>query len=367
MTTVAANASSTINLAAGAAVLFGPGSSGVAMLGPGPSAGTPVAIGQGARVGPFDWARAIYVSAGASGANYTLTPEAGPAPDFVVDSSAGIPSLAATGINVGIVRLDASTSFLLPSGELDVVSRYDLLVKQGAVGGMVPTFPANVQWSGGAEPQPPLQASDASSYQFWSDGAGTVQGARLSSAIAALGYDRFQRADSAVTLGSATIGGAWTAHTGTWGISGLSAYCAVRAGDSVASVAVGAADHTVHCDVTPNNVGAQPGVVGRVVDANNYWLALPSAPNASPTLTLFKRVAGSYTSVGDTAMPAGSFAVGQPVRLSLKFVGNAITVFVDGVQKITATDADLNTAVRAGLRTNDALASAWNDFVVVAS
>lgn len=287
--------------------------------------------------------------------------------NFVATASQTVTPLNSRNVQSGFVTLDGNVVFVFPTPSAGVYSKYSLTIKQDAIGGWMPIFPANVVWAGGVNPSPPLVAGDFATFDFYCVDGGAWNGARISNPEAPLALDRFARANSAVSLGTSEIGGAWTAHSGTWGTTGLSAYCAVRAGDSVATVSTGSADHTVYADVTPNHVSAQPGLVGRVVDANNYWLALPSGPGAAATLTLFKRVGGSYTDAGSVSMPAGSFVVGQATRLELAFSGNAIAVRCNGILRISITDADLNTAVRAGLRTNDANAQTWNNFSAVAS
>jgi hypothetical protein len=65
--------------------------------------------------------------------------------------------------------------------------------------------------------------------------------------------DRFGRADSALTLGSAETGQAWTAQQGTWGISSNQAYvAALGAGlPQVATIDSGLTEYTLRCKLYP--------------------------------------------------------------------------------------------------------------------
>lgn len=65
--------------------------------------------------------------------------------------------------------------------------------------------------------------------------------------------DTFNRADSALTLGNAETGQAWTAEVGTWGVSSGQAYSASDAGGD-----------RVSADVGTQNIDASLDVVGQV-------------------------------------------------------------------------------------------------------
>lgn len=84
-------------------------------------------------------------------------------------------------------------------------------------------------------------------------GAGTVSGVTDVT-------DDFNRADSAVSLGTSTSGHAWTADLGTWGISSNTAYCpTLSGGTGRATVNYGARDCTL--EVTISTVQRPFGLV----------------------------------------------------------------------------------------------------------
>lgn len=269
-----------------------------------------------------------------------------------------------------VVTLDGNAVFVFPVWADGGRYTQRITVTQDATGAWIPIFPADITWSGGVEPTPPLRPGESCDYDFTTTNGGQTWAAQqISAPSAPLVLDRFSRADSASSLGSGEIGGAWTAHAGTWGVNGGSGYCAARAGaDSVASIDTGTANHTVYADITPGYLGAQPGLLGRVSDENNFWLALPGAANGSPqTVSLWKRVAGTYTQVqGAVSLPTGTLCIGQPARFAMKFSGNTIQVFINGVMYINqANQTSLNTNTRVGFRVNDDFQNRWSNLVAL--
>lgn len=163
--------------------------------------------------------------------------------------------------------------------------------------------------------------------------------------------DRFVRADSASTLGTNSTGQAWTAHTGTWGISSNRAYLVTLAGDSVATFDAGIGDSDVSCDFV---FGVDGGLILRATDANNFWLVL--FPTAANQIGLWKRVAGTYTQRGNFAT---TLTVGRSYNIRCTVVANAWNVYLDGVAVLgtasggaAISDAALSSSTRVGLRQN---------------
>lgn len=114
--------------------------------------------------------------------------------------------------------------------------------------------------------------------------------------------------------------------------------------------------------VTASSAIVDMGVVFRATDVNNhYLLAIRSGAYSSglPTLTLYKKVSGSYTSLFDTpSTTAGNIpfvlgATGGPLRVLVRFVGNVITVFVNETFVASVTDSSLSTG-RVGVRVGGA-------------
>ena len=272
---------------------------------------------------------------------------------------------------VAAFTLDRHLTFSFPTEfEANKVKRIRVTIRQNAFGGWVPVFPHLVAWEGGVEPQPPLAPNDWATYEFLTgDGGLNWTGARITAVIAAKVFDRFIRADSNSALGSAPIGGAWAAHTGTWGIKNYSAFVQARVGNTVASINTGSTDHTVHADCVTGDPGSILAVVGRALNADNCFQAFLKNPIGDPQgVYLAKYVGGIYAAISAdwVPIPNGFVTRGEPTRLSMSFVGNAIKVFVNGIQFISVTDAALNTNTRAGIRVNDDTpGNRWSNFVAV--
>lgn len=188
-------------------------------------------------------------------------------------------------------------------------------------------------------------------------------GRRHRGGLSVIAADTFTRANSAVTLGSAETGGAWTAHVGTWGISTNKAYCPTPDGvaTQVATLAAGVPNATVTCTFTGTGIGtgtAMPWLVFRFVDTSNYLLV---AAQTATTIEIFKKVANVFTQIGTAAHV---WASGQ--RVSVTFNGSAISTTVDGVPRATASDAALSTATRHGIGGTTTLDASvrFDDFLI---
>jgi hypothetical protein len=160
--------------------------------------------------------------------------------------------------------------------------------------------------------------------------------------------DSFNRADSAVTLGSTDTGQAWTAHSGTWGITGNQAYCAVDdAGHNVATFAA-AADGTLQVTLV-DPAGGSGGAA---------WLVFRSAADASQFIylecsTIAPCQLYTYDAGVAVALDTGSpVAAGAGDVVEIVLLGTAIEVYVNDVLVIEATSSFQQTATRVGLGTD---------------
>lgn len=266
-----------------------------------------------------------------------------------------------------VVTLNADGLVLLPVAT-GSYAECNVTLVQGA-GGYVGRFGANVAWEGGAEPIPPLLGGDFAHYRLVSNAAGsTWYGARLTSVMEPKVFDRFDRANSASSLGTAEVGGAWTAHSGTWGISSKSAYVVTRSGDTVASVDVGVTDYTMSCRITAGSSQSQPGLAFRVVDSSNLLLVNFSNPSSPTQVCAFwKVVAGVYTQLGSLTHPTPILTVGQSTLIAIKNIGSELELYIRGVMVLSVTDSTHGSATRVGLRINDAYSAGcrWDDLVVI--
>lgn len=170
--------------------------------------------------------------------------------------------------------------------------------------------------------------------------------------------DSFNRANSASSMGStdSAYGGtstAWIPLGGsTWGVLGTQAYNPAGNSQAITVVETGHADCTIECLLA--GVG-NTGLCWRVSDNNNNYVF--TAVGAG---TVYKRVAGSYTSLGNFV--GGAPVAGDVIKIVVS--GNTHTIYRNGVQAIQFTDAFNATATRHGLRSDTDASSRFDDFKV---
>ena len=159
--------------------------------------------------------------------------------------------------------------------------------------------------------------------------------------------DTFTRADSAVSLGSTETGSAgvlaWTSHTATavWGISTNRAYCPTStASGANATVNAAVADCSVSLTLAVFENG-QGNLLFRYVDESNFLFVAP----VTAGFDLYRVSGGAFTVIGTNATAPAS---GDVVKAT--FSGSAITIYVNDVSRITATESAHSTATRHGMR-----------------
>lgn len=167
--------------------------------------------------------------------------------------------------------------------------------------------------------------------------------------------DGFNRTDSAVTMGNANTGQAWSPLLGTWGISGNQAYCINTTGTNItvvddAKTANGIFSLTLKFSVSE-------GIVFRLSDSSNY-LALRISTN---DLSLIKTVANVTTAIGSYIMTT---VVGTVYSIKVVCNGSRIQCYLDGVLRLTVIDSFNSTATKCGLRTNPSTAGRFDEFLV---
>lgn len=174
-----------------------------------------------------------------------------------------------------------------------------------------------------------------------------AQAASLAVSLApnAIWGDTFVRADSAVSLGTATSGGTYTASSGTWGISTNRAY-PVASGRVLA--AAGTAGHEISCEFEDMTTGIQQWLICRAADSANYWRCGVSSPSATgvQTLALQSIVAGAV--VVNTAV--GRFQRGDTVTLMAS--GRVLQISVNGIRVASYVMTTALTGTSFGMQAN---------------
>jgi uncharacterized repeat protein (TIGR01451 family) len=113
------------------------------------------------------------------------------------------------------------------------------------------------------------------------------------------------------------------------------------------------ADYSVQADIIVKSLPSLlesdgVAVLGRIGSGDNFYFArwLDTGLLGGPRWEIGKTVAGTSTVLGTVSQ---SLTVGQTYSLNLTMVGNALSLWVDGAQLTSATDAAFGAAGKAGL------------------
>lgn len=167
--------------------------------------------------------------------------------------------------------------------------------------------------------------------------------------------DSFDRADDAVSLGVADTGQAWSALSGTWGISGSQAYLPVAAGSAQAVVESGHADAVIQATLT---AFGQSGLLIRARNLNNTLVLRIN--RGVGTCALRSIVGGVETTLQNVVV---ALPLTMVVRVECE--GTTIRAFVDGTQRIAVAGVtDFQTETKHGLYASAAQATTWDAFSI---
>lgn len=175
----------------------------------------------------------------------------------------------------------------------------------------------------------------------WSRGGGVLNLGAAS--------DAFTRADNAASLGTADVGGAWTAHVGTWGIIGGKAYLASTTLAAIATLQRAPfADGTLTVDITtgtgPNRTDV--GVILRAVDGTNALIVrLNKLVGSINRVDILKYVAGVATQLATN--DAAQLLDATTYGVKVEFFAGSIRVYLnrnDGAGYVLLVETALSSA-----------------------
>lgn len=176
----------------------------------------------------------------------------------------------------------------------------------------------------------------------------------VNSRVGAMMFRRFDLADYDFDSGSAS---GWTTEAGTWNVAASGtgyAYRTTTTTETLVRLAPqGWQNHFVRASVRPVGANVTVGVVGRYVDANNYYMLRIYC--GSNQVSILKRAGGTWTTLATV-----NFAVTPGVWYDLMLVmdGNKLRGLVNGFEYIDAVDST-HTAGTVGVRTYGG--EAWFD------
>ena len=160
-----------------------------------------------------------------------------------------------------------------------------------------------------------------------------------------VGDDPFTRADSTTTLGAP-----WTARQGTWGISSNRAYAVTNTAWDLATTDTVNANHSVIAAVVgAPGVAYEGGVVARYTSGTGFYFAdLAVTAGRAGVAKLYKVTAAlSPTLIGSFTSVPGTMA--DQATIELGVVGTALTVRVNGMNLIQATDSTYASGSKCGI------------------
>lgn len=188
----------------------------------------------------------------------------------------------------------------------------------------------------------------------------------LLSGVRFLVRDTFTRADSALTLGNAEIGGAWTDGDSddtsgpVFGVASGRAYRESGAGlDLYSYQETGRADCTIEADIDIDTSASSAlhGLLFRRVSTGNYWAA--RVQNSTNQLSLLLNNGGARSAAATVAL---SLADGQTIRMRVTLIGQLILVYVDGTLLITHSSEVHVAGTQHGLYTSASTVVRWDNF-----
>lgn len=159
--------------------------------------------------------------------------------------------------------------------------------------------------------------------------------------------DSFDRTDNATTMGSADSGQAWTAASGTWGISSGRATNVSDANGNMASAMLTDRNYKLTCKIrghlsSTTNFRA-PAIMMRYADNNNLMFVRPRGG----MLELYKVVAGTATLL---ATPAVTTPDDTELTITVECIDTKINITYNGLSySYTLTSAEASLASNLGI------------------
>ena len=190
-------------------------------------------------------------------------------------------------------------------------------------------------------------------YGLWSDALAAMQSplavlqAGVGATIGGPGVvsDTFTRTDADLVGDAADTGQIWAGTVGKWSTNGTAAVCT---GTGDMTIPVGASgDMTVTANVTLNTTAAAGAktlaVYSNWLSANNHlWAQVNVSTGGVITATLFKRIAGTATSIGTFAALGLTPAAPNTFNMSINVSGLNVVSTINGVSvSATISEGDL--------------------------
>lgn len=160
-----------------------------------------------------------------------------------------------------------------------------------------------------------------------------------------LAQDSFDRADGA--LGTADVGGAWTAIAGTdsWGIvSNTARTTGVSVGIGITKIGSPVADVKLSVDYTDNSPGrGYTGLFARYVDDGNYYVCHAQNGSSPRHANIYAVVAYARTNILNFDMNDATY------KLGFQLVGSTLSILKNDVEVASIVDTTYTAAGPYGM------------------
>jgi hypothetical protein len=156
--------------------------------------------------------------------------------------------------------------------------------------------------------------------------------------------DSVVRVDSAASPGTSTSGIAWSAFSGTWGVSSNALYVTTDTNGKVrADILVSDVEFGFTVKIPPSS-GGSLWVMARAQDTNNYW----RLGNETATWKIQSIVAGAVSV--DVTTAGRNLVAGDTLRAVVS--GTSIKLYVNGFLVLSTTSASFQTQTQFGIQTS---------------
>jgi hypothetical protein len=189
--------------------------------------------------------------------------------------------------------------------------------------------------------------------------------------LPALAQDSLDRVNSSSSLGTADVGGAWTAQSGTWGITSNAGYTVSGTNGGIATLTLSTTPEDVGTTIVTDAIDTHVhGLLPLYVDANNYLVITYFGGSLVITTVVGGASNARNTVTGITGLPASGVA-SFLARVTVNPATSVVTAYINGLVAATYTLvagelAAFGAATKTGLffswTSGTATAATFNDY-----
>ena len=161
--------------------------------------------------------------------------------------------------------------------------------------------------------------------------------------------DNFTRANTSNNIETPSDGGsAWVQQSGTWGITSNQGYTSATTGYNSCVLEASVSAVEVQVTISYASTGPNAGLVVRAADDNNFIMLRAITGTG---LDLYTKIAGTLNNIGNSPV---AIASGDVFKLRADSA-DLLTVYQNGVARISVTNSTGNTNTKHGMMSADTL------------